>query len=226
MIARVAALAGLIVATGALAQDADDFYQPSLDLLEASLAKVQAPKVNFYSGDETPGCPALTPKCGRAAYLRAGDVVVVGTTRGGFVEADFTAGGARSTNGWLPRSALVPLPASPATLAGWRGDWVRDDEANISLKLGKRPGSIAVAGDATYGMHDPGRVKRGAVNIGELEEEGVPKGDRLDVGATDQYACRVRMRLLPPYLIVADNNKCGGMNVSFSGVYRRAATKG
>jgi xylose isomerase len=70
-------------------------------------------------------------------------------------------------------------------------------------------------------MHDPDRVKRGAVHVGALGTQGVPKGDRLNVVDTDGYPCRVRMRLLLPYLIVADNGACGGMNVSFSGVYRR-----
>ena len=225
MKARYAVIAGLLIATGALAQDEPDFYQPDLDSLDASLAKVQAPRINFYSGDEKTGCPAMTAGCRRAAYLQAGDIVVVEELRGAFADALFTAGGAHSTSGWLPSAALLPLPAPPATLAGWRGDWVRDDEANISLKPGKAPGSIAVSGDALYGSHDPDRIKRGAVNVGSLEEEGVPKGDRLDVGGTDQYDCRVRMRLLPPYLIVADNHKCGGANVSFSGVYRRPSAK-
>ena len=30
------------------------------------------------------------------------------------------------------------------------------------------------------------------------------------------------MQLLGDLLVVADNQECGGMNVSFSGVYRRA----
>jgi hypothetical protein len=30
------------------------------------------------------------------------------------------------------------------------------------------------------------------------------------------------MQRLGPYLLVKDNNNCGGMNVSFTSVYRRA----
>jgi hypothetical protein len=32
--------------------------------------------------------------------------------------------------------------------------------------------------------------------------------------------CRVAMRLIGPYLIANDAMKCGGMNVTFSGIYR------
>ena len=33
--------------------------------------------------------------------------------------------------------------------------------------------------------------------------------------------CRIRLRLLPPFLLAEDNMNCGGMNVSFTTVYRR-----
>ncbi len=221
MKARLAAVAGVLLATGAVAQDEPDFYPPDLERLEGQLATVRPAQASFYSGGEIAGCPAMIAKCLRKAYVRAGDIVLVGRSNGALVLTDFTAGGARSTHGWLPRTAIAPLPAPAATLAGWRGEWVRDDEANISLKPGKAPGSIAVAGDASWGTHDPERVKNGGINMGALEYEGVPEGDRLNVGEPGQYDCRVRMRLLPPYLIVADNGKCGGANVSFSGVYRR-----
>ena len=34
-------------------------------------------------------------------------------------------------------------------------------------------------------------------------------------------ACTVTLRLLGPYLVASDNGGCGGMNVHFTGVYRR-----
>ncbi|MGH6843688.1 MAG: hypothetical protein ACRECU_02990, partial [Methylocella sp.] len=83
----------------------------------------------------------------------------------------------------------------------------------------------------TYGSLDPDRVKRGAVNIGIIEGMTSPKGAALSFtmgeGATlpvdkgDEGDCKVWMRRLGPYLLVNDNNNCGGMNVSFSGVYTR-----
>ncbi|HEL3807788.1 TPA: hypothetical protein UMT99_003956, partial [Stenotrophomonas maltophilia] len=37
--------------------------------------------------------------------------------------------------------------------------------------------------------------------------------------------CKVRVHSLGEVLIVADNSECGGMNVRFNGVYRRAGTR-
>jgi hypothetical protein len=36
-----------------------------------------------------------------------------------------------------------------------------------------------------------------------------------------RYDCAVRLRQLGPYLFAADNQYCGGANVSFTGLYRR-----
>jgi hypothetical protein len=33
--------------------------------------------------------------------------------------------------------------------------------------------------------------------------------------------CRARLRLFGPYLAIEDNTGCGGMNVTFTGVYTR-----
>ena len=45
--------------------------------------------------------------------------------------------------------------------------------------------------------------------------------ETLPYEAGDDLDCRARMRLIGPYLLVADNGQCGGLNVSFSGAYRR-----
>jgi hypothetical protein len=51
----------------------------------------------------------------------------------------------------------------------------------------------------------------------------MPDGNVLKIGEndTDEFACKVTMRLIDEFLVVIDNLKCGGANVSFSGVYRR-----
>ncbi len=36
--------------------------------------------------------------------------------------------------------------------------------------------------------------------------------------------CRVKLWRLGSYLVAADNVRCGGMNVTFTGVYRRAGS--
>ena len=37
----------------------------------------------------------------------------------------------------------------------------------------------------------------------------------------DDNLCELELTLLPDFLLIADNHKCGGVNVTFSGVYRR-----
>ncbi|MBV9076797.1 MAG: hypothetical protein JO048_04870, partial [Methylobacteriaceae bacterium] len=86
-------------------------------------------------------------------------------------------------------------------------------------------------GDATWGAFDPGRARRGAVNVGEIEAEWAPAGPTLafalaeagpvPVAQGDEADCKVWLARLGPYLVVADNLRCGGANVSFRGVYRR-----
>ena len=36
----------------------------------------------------------------------------------------------------------------------------------------------------------------------------------------DPQGCQATLRLVGPYLLVADNQRCGGYNVTFTGVYR------
>ena len=38
--------------------------------------------------------------------------------------------------------------------------------------------------------------------------------------------CKVWMRRLGPYLVASDNLSCGGMNISFTGVYTKSGAMG
>lgn len=46
-------------------------------------------------------------------------------------------------------------------------------------------------------------------------------GRTLPYDAGNEFTCRVRMLRRGAYLLIRDNNACGGVNVSFSGFYRR-----
>ena len=75
------------------------------------------------------------------------------------------------------------------------------------------------------------RVKRGNVNIGQFEAKGTATGPEFAFDAAEKGTlpvdkgedgdCKVWMRRLGPYLLVDDNNACGGFNVTFRGIYRR-----
>jgi hypothetical protein len=198
-------------------------------------------RVHFVvNGSDRAGCPSAADDCKRRTFLVAGDAVVVTGTQGDYACATFAgpAPSQPSTSGWLPSAALVaPAPsidASAGTQDAWLGDWQSGPEEHI--RITRAPdGLMALAGDATFGASDPDRVKRGAVNTGDFSAVVAPAGGHLaflvgDGGrplpydaarARTQSLCGLRLWRTGPYLVVADNLQCGGMNVTFTGVYRR-----
>ncbi|WP_423606208.1 hypothetical protein [Sphingomonas sp. MS122] len=155
------------------------------------------------------------------AYVVAGDKLVADRSVGAFTFVIFVSPSGKATRGWIETAALRRVAPPPPSPAGWTGDWKFED-ASIAITPGKRPGHLHATGTATWGGHDPERVARGGVNVGDFESDLAPRGDRMTYSQNDDpNLCRVDMRLIGPYLLVEDNNRCGGMNVTFSGTYRR-----
>lgn len=192
--------------------------------LNVGRIKADAGKVNFRkNGDAANACPSTAADCQEKAYLVPGDLVVLGVTKGDFVCVDYeTAKGSRG--GWLPASAIEPAPAV-TDAASWIGKWKRI-EADISIE--NAGGELKAEGSASFGSLDPDRVKRGAVNSGEFSGPLRVKGGQATFTDKDadpkepDASCRLRMARAGEVLFVQDNMQCGGLNVSFSGLYRRA----
>lgn len=177
------------------------------------------------------GCPAPSAECRERAYLVAGDPVILGERNGGYVCASYRgAKGDLARTGWLPAEAVAAEPPPSVALDDWLGTWTQA-EGRIQVKRGDKPGTLSVTGDATWGLGDPERVKRGGVNLGEISGTVTPAGDgasfamgenaTLPVAKGGEYDCKVWLRRVGPWLVVEDNLACGGMNVTFRGVYRR-----
>lgn len=179
------------------------------------------------------GCPNDTAACRAKGYLVAGDRVVVTATRGAYACATFTGAGPNfaTTTGLLPQSALVDTPQGAE--GDWTGAWRSGDEQEIDIKKAAG-GAITLEGNASYGGDDPARVASGGVNMGQIGGTLTPAdgkaafstGDNGDAAPYDAHpgddtVCRVRLWRLGPYLVAADNLACGGMNVTFTGVYGR-----
>jgi hypothetical protein len=232
-------LLGIIGAGPALAQGAECSFYFGVENLDAddavALGRINklAPRTNFVkSADIQKGCPNASAACRDKAYLVPGDEVVVIGSGDAFVCASYTGAKGQDTEGFLPRAAvtLVQNPP-PAPLDGWIGQWRGSPEQEIVIAKGAGPDSLKVTGDATYGALDPERVKRGAVNLGSLDGEAALRGGNLSFAMGEngsvafdkgeEYDCKVRLRRLGPYLLVKDNTMCGGMNVTFTGIYRR-----
>ena len=156
-------------------------------------------------------------------------------TDGPFVCAIFKSQTGTETRGWLPRAALELAAPEAAPAPKWAGKWRRDRGAEIVLK--SDGDEVKVSGTAIWGASDPERVKRGAVHEGELDDSGKPRGQVLAIGydpdrsgfppARDAASdgCAAQLQLFDRYLMVKDNGKCGGANVSFTGHYVRTTPK-
>lgn len=189
-----------------------------------------APRTNFVRNSDAKGCPSDAASCRDKGYLVPGNPVIVGRTRGTFVCVDYIGSKGADRAGWLPAASVVRDGAPSVGQPDWLGTWTQI-ESTITIKRAKEAGDLAIHGDATFGALDPDRVKRGAVNVGEIEAKVAPRGadlafamgtDRtLPVDKGEDGDCKVWMRRLGPYLLVDDNNNCGGMNVSFRGAYMR-----
>ncbi len=176
------------------------------------------------------GCPNDGAACKDKAYLTTGDVVLTGAARGKFTCIGFAAAKGVATIGWFPTKALVPLSPPDQHPMDWNGHWVATEQ---DIRIAPDKGdALSVKGDATWGMGDPARLARGGVHTGEVAGISRPvdgmlaftmgdDGKTLPYDAGDEFTCRVRMIRHGPYLVVNDNNACGGVNVSFSGFYRR-----
>ncbi|KMO44391.1 hypothetical protein VQ03_03810 [Methylobacterium tarhaniae] len=200
---------------------------PRLGTIKDGEARV--PFVMGASGRK--GCPGPDPACREKAFLVPGNLVILGGAQPGFVCATYVGKTGAVRSGWLPDGAVAPAPASPAPAAkDWTGTWTAPEQTLV-IRPGRAAGTLDVKGDATYGALDPDRVRRGAVNIGQVEGEAAPKGadlaftmgdkGTLPYAAGDPSDCRLRLTLLPPFLLAEDNSACGGMNVSFTNLYRR-----
>ena len=189
---------------GAFPSDSDAF----------KLARVEGRRGSrvYFQGDGE-GCPGPAPRCRQKAYVVPGDQLLVSRTFGDWVCAWYQPARGPETVGWLPaeRLGVTAADANPR-LTFWLGDWKFYDDS-LRLSRGKGPGSIHVEGAATWFGVNPGNV-----HVGEVSGEDAPTGNALKI---EYEECLVTLRLVGPYLVASDNKQCGGVNVTFDGVYRK-----
>ena len=226
---------GLLSATAAAAYDANDPANCNGigwdDARPLTVAKVNGTRrVNFvkspYDDDfKAAACPASTDACRKKAYLVRGDLVLVGRTSGDFTCVSYQAPHAKAqiwTTGWLPRAALTTVaPMAAPAMSEWIGSW---EHPGGGLTIRKGAGSsLRIEGDQVL---PAGRDLRN----GSLGATAEPKGGLIafvDDGSTPFERpnagdeCRVRLQRVGAWLLVEDNNDCGGASVSFTGLYRR-----
>ncbi|HLZ02764.1 MAG TPA: hypothetical protein VKR55_11510 [Bradyrhizobium sp.] len=191
---------------------------------------VASPRVNFvkslYDDDfKAETCPAATAACRKTSYLVTGNLVLVGKARGAFTCVSYQSPDARKqiwTTSWLPSAALTPVaPMAAPTFFDWVGTW-RQPGGTIEIRRGGAGGRLKIEGE----MVVPGAQD---VHNGVIEAEVMPGKDAiafLDDGSLpfeteSDGGCRVRMQRIGPWLLVEDNDNCGGAGVTFTGLYHR-----
>jgi hypothetical protein len=220
IVALACGIVALFTAAEAYAAD-DDFCRngsfPETDIHALKLARVSASRPTHFIADSDPGCPSEALRCRDRAYLVGGDTVLTGRARGPYVCA-FFANRVGGSAGWLRSADLAPVPgeAAPA-LTAWAGIW-RDGDNQIQLTV--KGEALVAAGSAYWPSANPSTKEfPGGPNVGDMSGVARPHGASAVFGSADD--CRVELALVGAFLVAADNEGCGGMNVRFNGVYRR-----
>jgi hypothetical protein len=197
----------------AVAADIGGAGQPCSLLLpddsDLRLGKAVGPgRISFLT--DGPGCPGPAAACRTSFFARPGQALLLGRSRASYVCA-FDA--RTDTTGWIPEQRVAARPVDPAPpLTAWIGTWRLYDNSIVLKQAGE---SVDADGAAYW----PGKNVMPA-NQGAFAGTVRPSGNRLHF-SDDQQACEVDMTLAGPFLVVADNQGCGGLNVSFTGIFTR-----
>ena len=195
----------------------DDFMYGEAKISVGEIRKSAGPRVHFlkYAGhcgkDPQHACPDR-------AYLVPGDAVAIAKHHDTLACAWYNRTQVNDeVVGWLPQSALEETapPEAPA-LANWTKAWSRfislGNESNVTITRDADGNSLHVVGSAEWmggGATEP--------HLGEFEGSAQPQGNRLVIHSN---VCVVEMFLLDDYhLFARDHFDCGGMNVTFRGLY-------
>lgn len=186
------------------------------EIREARVSAADGARVHFRDDDKD--CPDAD-RCIENAYLVDGDRLLISTSADGWT-CGWYFGKKREFVGWLPADRLVASPTlPPPSLDDWAGRWA-DDPGAITIE--RKGDLLAVSGSTLW----YGGVNGEVIHVGDFEGTARPVGDKLAiVDGPEEYGCAVALRRVADYLVVADNGRCGGMNVRFDGIYRRGARR-
>ena len=148
----------------------------------------------------------------RAGYVAPGDLVFASAPVHGF-RCVYAGSRGRLSAGFVPEVALAPADEGGAITPAWLvGRWA--NFGDLILVSATKNGRLAAKGEAIW----PGRGFAGppGPNFGDFEGTPILSGATVVVTSGD---CRVEGRRRGPYLVVSDNEQCGGMNVRFDGIY-------
>jgi hypothetical protein len=188
-----------------------------LESSEYKLANVKGAKnerVYFYGDDRS--CPN-DKNCRMKSYVVRGDEIIVSRTFGRWACSWYQPRKGSETVGWIVVDKLEfkETNQNPAPNE-WLGVW-RYAGNHVEIGRSESSGFLKITGNAFWrGLGDN-------IHTGELDDNSKPAGNVLKIGEKEagEYDCKATLRLVGKYLIVSDNLQCGGVNVTFSGVYQK-----
>jgi hypothetical protein len=133
-----------------------------------------------------------------------------------FSDGDWTCGYAPGPV-WIRSADLRPLHFDLyPPLKAWVGTW-KGGEDRVVIGLSKDPGKLSLEGTAHW--HGAG----GVVHDGGFSGQAEPEGNHLHFaeGRPSAWGCVVDLTLFGKYIVADDNERCGGMNVRFYGIWKR-----
>lgn len=164
----------------------------TLDPGELRAARVSASRAVFTDASGQPG----------RAYGVKGDLLLQGPAVSYVVRGGVPTG----LGGYLNTMQVQNVPASPALSGTWKS-------GTGTLILTKTAaGTWRVKGDAL--SPTPG----GSANLGEVDGTLTRRGGAWQTAAD---GCELSLWPVGPWLVALDNGACGGLNVTFSGLYTR-----
>jgi hypothetical protein len=113
-----------------------------------------------------------------------------------------------TVEGWIPASRWRATDSSPQPLDRWVGVW-QNEVGKITIQQANAT-QLHMTGSAIWGR--PDNPHFGDFDVTEAPKDGVVLGS--------EGGCKIALRLLGDYLVVADNGSCGALNVRFNGMYR------
>lgn len=192
------------------------FPRESQDYSLGTIKAKKGERVYFYGDDKD--CPN-GKNCRNKSYLIAGNEVIVSRKFGNWACSWYQPKKGSETVAWIPLKNLE-FKEMVQGIESYAGKWSFYNN-EIEIKKTKEPKVFEVKGLAFWkGLGDN-------IHTGELDGKAVWNEKYLAYGEEDksEYACRVKFDLVWKFLIVSDNLNCGGVNVTFTGVYTRKSTR-
>jgi hypothetical protein len=225
----IAGLITLVIAGSARAGSSDcELYDSAYEKAPLFEVKPAGSQRRVYLYSRPNNCADLkTCTARKRIYLVPGDVVFAGPEDHGFRCAYYGSARGILVAGFLPAAKLHPISgqddlSADFLIGKWQSSLGPHLTPNSITIVNGGPGKVNAAGEAYYQTAQ-------TVNEGSFGSAGVTvtpgaKEVVFRQGSGD-IACAVTVRRRGPYLVVDDNGNCGGLNVTFRGIYVRLRGK-